>query len=64
MFKKPDAETIKRMSPIGIRSLLDSLKDRRRQMVAPIDKEIKFYEDLLQKKEGNNATTTGTVRAS
>lgn len=57
-FTQPDESTIKRMTPAGIRSLLDTLKTQRAALVKPYDTQIKFYEDLLAKKEGDNAKAT------
>lgn len=64
MFKEPTEEVQKRLSPMGIKSLLDTLKDRRAGLTAQIDKEIKFYENLLEKKEADHAKASGSVRAS
>lgn len=63
-FTKPDEKTIRRMTPRSLRALIDSLKTQRAEVVQPFDIQIKFYEDLLAKKEaegGSDAKTTGTV---
>ncbi len=61
-FTKPDKETIARMTPRSIQALLDTLKSQRAELVEPYDKQIKYYEDLLeQKKGGSNAKATSTV---
>lgn len=61
-FTKPDKETIARMTPRSIQSLLDTLKSQRAELVEPYDKQIKYYEDLLeQKKGGSDAKATSTV---
>lgn len=58
MFVKPNEDQLKRMTPEGIRNLLGSLKNQRAAQVAPIDKEIAYYEKLLADKENRNAETT------
>lgn len=61
-FTKPTPEEIKRMTPRSIKALLDTLKSQRAELVAPYDRQIQFYENLLTKKEeGNNAEATSTV---
>lgn len=60
-FTKPDEKQVRRMTPTSIRALLDSLRKQRAELVKPHDLQIKFYEDLLEKKEAENAKTTGTV---
>ena len=58
-FTVPDKDTIARMTVRSISSLLDTLKQQRAQTVEPYDTQIKFYEDLLEKKkEQANAKTT------
>ncbi len=61
-FTKPDQETIKRMTVSSITALLNTLKSQRADVVEPYDLQIKYYEDLLEKKkEARNAKATGTV---
>ncbi len=54
-FTKPDEQTIARMTPKSLEVLIDTLKKQRAAAVAPHDRQIKFYEDLLEKKRGNDA---------
>lgn len=61
-FTKPDKETIGRMTVRSITSLLDTLKSQRAELVKPYDEQIKYYEDLLEKKKGgSDAKATSTV---
>ena len=58
-FTKPDESTIKRMTVNSITALLNTLKSKRADLVAPYDEQIKYYEDLLKKKqEERDAKTT------
>ena len=58
-FTRPDKGTIARMTVRSITALLDTLKQQRTRLVEPYDTQIKFYEDLLEKKkEQGNAETT------
>lgn len=58
-FKKPDEKTIARMTPRSLSVLIATLKDKRAEVVKPLDLQIAFYEDLLKKKEAEqNAKTT------
>lgn len=50
-FTKPDAKALARMTPYSIKTLLDSLKTQREQVVKPFDDQIAYYEELLKKKE-------------
>lgn len=61
VFKKPDQATIDRLTPMKLRNLIASLKERRSEAMAPYNKEIKFYEDLLAKKvkEENAEASSG-----
>lgn len=56
-FTKPDEQTIKRMTVRSITVLLDTLKRQRAEKVKPFDEQIKYYEELLErkKKEKSNA---------
>lgn len=60
-FIKPDEKTIGRMTVQTLNNLLGVLKEQRAEVVKPLDNQIKFYEDLLVKKEAENAKTTGTI---
>jgi hypothetical protein len=65
VFKEPNKETIDRMTSAGTSALLDTLKDRRASMTQEIDKEIKFYENLLKEiKKDEYAKALSAVRAS
>ena len=50
-FRKPDADTVKRMTPQSLNSLLNTLRGKRATVVKPLDEEIAFYEKLLATKE-------------
>ena len=61
-FTKPTEEQIQRMTPKSIGALLQTLRSQRADLVAPYDLQIKYYEDLLKKKEeAQNAEATSSV---
>ncbi len=64
-FTKPDETQLKRMTVRSLTALLDTLKAQRAELVKPYDLQIKFYEDLREKKrkqeEGQDAQTSSTV---
>ena len=61
-FTKPTEEQIQRMTPKSIGALLQTLRSQRADLVAPYDLQIKYYEDLLKKKEeAQNAKATSSV---
>lgn len=62
-FIKPDEKTKKRMTVYSLTTLLGALKDKRAEVVKPLDAQIKFYEDLLEekKKEQKDAEASSTV---
>ena len=63
VFKTPDEATIKRLTIPKLQNLIESLKERRAEAMAPHNKEIKFYTDLLAKKEEEaNAQSSSGVQ--
>lgn len=50
-FKKPTDEAIKKMTVNSTRALLETLKDKRKAVVSPLDVEIEFYEKVLAAKQ-------------
>lgn len=54
-FQEPDAKTIARMTPASLTALIGALKDKRADVVAPLDEQIKYYEKLLKTKEESSA---------
>jgi uncharacterized coiled-coil DUF342 family protein len=57
-FQEPDAKTIARMTPTSLKALIAALKDKRDDTVAPLNEQIKYYENLLKTKEQASAKTT------
>ncbi len=51
-FIKPDQKAIGRMTVQTVAALLDSLKVKRNLVVAPLDRQIGYYEYLLKLKQG------------
>ena len=56
-FQEPDEKTIARMTVQSLEALIEALKTKRAEVIAPHDAQIKFYENLLEKKR--HATTAG-----
>lgn len=54
-FKPPDEASLKRMTPLSVESLLETLRAQRAEKVVLIDQEISFYEDILEKMEAPDA---------
>ena len=64
VFKTPDEATINRLTIPKLKNLIESLKERRAAAMAPHNQEIKFYVDLLAKKEGAaNAQSSSGVQS-
>lgn len=49
-FNKPDEKTIKRMTVRSLSVLIETLEQKRAEIVKPYDTQIEFYKDLREKK--------------
>lgn len=58
--KRPDEKTIKRMTVLSLKTLLNSLRTQRDILIRPHDNRIKIYEEILDEKlkEENGKTTS------
>ncbi len=47
---RPDDRTINRMTVLSLKTLLNTLKTQRDNLIRPLDDRIKMYEEILEEK--------------